>query len=120
MPDMPGQHVSHDGRSRLLLFANLETRRVVHLGAAIADQRGVLVWHEFECDADADDAAAEALADRLTRAGQQASRRCRSRDRAGARLARETPPEFWKSSAPEASVSPSLVPAFLAEQQRGC
>lgn len=24
------------------------------------------------------------------------------------------------SSAPEASVSPSLVPAFLAEQQRGC
>jgi hypothetical protein len=25
-----------------------------------------------------------------------------------------------KSSAPKASVSPSLVPAFLAEQQRGC
>jgi hypothetical protein len=24
------------------------------------------------------------------------------------------------SSAPEAGVSPSLVPAFLAEQQRGC
>ena len=28
--------------------------------------------------------------------------------------------DLWKSSAPEASVSPSLVPAFLREHQRGC
>ena len=67
-----------------LLFANLETHCVVGSPAAIAAQLGVVLWHVLGCDARADDAAAEALANRLTRAGQQAPRRCRSRDRAGA------------------------------------
>jgi hypothetical protein len=60
-------------------------RRVVGAQAAAVARLGVALWHELGCDAGADDAAAEALADRLTRASQQASRRCCSRDRAGAR-----------------------------------
>jgi hypothetical protein len=67
-----------------LLLANLETHCVVGSPAAVAAQLGVVLWHVLGCDAGADDAAAEALANRLTRAGQQAPRRCRSRDRAGA------------------------------------
>lgn len=67
-----------------LLLANLETHPVVGVQAAAAAQLGVVPWRELGCDAGDDDAAAEARADRLTQARQQASGRCRSRDRAGA------------------------------------
>ncbi len=72
-------------RLTVALVANFETHCVVGSPAAVAAQLGVAPWHELGCDAGANDSAAEALADRLTRAGQQAPRRCRSRDRAGAR-----------------------------------
>jgi hypothetical protein len=52
--------------------------------AAVVAQLGVLLRRELGCDARAVEAAADALADRPTCAGQQAQRRCRSCDRAGA------------------------------------
>ena len=59
-------------RLTVALVANLETHRVVGSPAAVAAQLGVAPWHELGCDAGADGSAAEALADRVTRAGQQA------------------------------------------------
>ena len=45
---------------------------------AEADQLGIALRHELECDAGAGSAVTKVLADRPTRAGQQAPRRCRS------------------------------------------
>jgi hypothetical protein len=59
-------------RREYLHLANLETHLVVGAPAAAVAQLGVVLWHELGSDAGVDDAAAEALADRLTRAGQQA------------------------------------------------
>jgi hypothetical protein len=50
-------------RAEHLKFANLETHRAVGPPAAVAAQLGVALWRELGCDAGADDAAAEALAD---------------------------------------------------------
>ena len=69
-----------DATAVLSLVANLETRRAGGSPVAVSDQRAVAPWHELGCD----DAAAQALADRATRASQQAPRCCRSRDRAAA------------------------------------
>ena len=52
-----------------LLLAKLETDGVVGSPAAVIAQLGVVLRRELGCDAGADDAAAEALADRVTRAG---------------------------------------------------
>jgi hypothetical protein len=84
-------------RVRVLVFANLETHRVVGSQAAAAAQLGLALWHELGCDAGADDVAKEALADRLTRADQQASRHCRSRDRAGAKSSPRTSSQLDES-----------------------
>ena len=46
--------------------------------AVVPDKRGVLLWPELGCDAGADSAVTQVLADRLTRDGRQALRRCRS------------------------------------------
>jgi hypothetical protein len=46
-----------------LRFANVETHGVVVAQAAVTAQLRVALWHELGCDAGADDAAAEALAD---------------------------------------------------------
>ena len=53
-------------------LAKLETHRFVGAQAATVAQLGVALWDELGCDAGADDAAAMALADHLTRARQQA------------------------------------------------
>jgi hypothetical protein len=65
------------------VVANPRTRLVVGGPAAVADQRGVALWHELGCDGGADRRGAKVLADRVTHVGQQASWRCPSRDRAG-------------------------------------
>jgi hypothetical protein len=53
-----------------LPIANLETDRVVGSPATVVAQRRVALWRELGCDAVAVDAAADALADRLTRTEQ--------------------------------------------------
>ena len=56
-------------RPTVALLAKLETQRVVGSPAAVVAQLGVALRREPGCDAGAVEAAAEALADRLTRAG---------------------------------------------------
>jgi hypothetical protein len=64
--------VSHGTRLASPQIANLEAHRVVKSPATVVAQRRVALWRELGCDAVAVDAAADALADRLTRTGQQA------------------------------------------------
>ncbi len=97
-----------------LSFANLETHCVVGSPAAVAAQLGVVLWHVLGCDAGADDAAAEALANRLTRAGQQAPRRCRSRDRAGASFSPRTSSQLDDfQNSPSGIFMPRFPPVIL-------
>ena len=54
-----------------LLIANLETGRAGGSPAAVADQRGVALWHELGCGVGRRRCGPKALADRLTCAGEQ-------------------------------------------------
>ena len=71
-------------RREYLHLANLETHLVVGAPAAAVAQLGVVLWHELGSDAGVDDAAAEALAESPDSCRPASTRRCRSRDRAGA------------------------------------
>ena len=66
-----------------LLIANLGTLGVGRCSVEDVDELGVVLCHELGCDAGADSAVTKVLADRLTRDGQQALRRCRSHSPSG-------------------------------------
>ena len=134
LPARARRHVRGVGFSSDVLLANLETHRVVGSPAAVVAQLGVALRREPGCDAGAVEAAAEALADRLTRAGskhrgaaapvteQVPARALRAlpgwtistTDRASSP---RPPPPFPKSSHPAATRAPRPVAAPTRERQ---
>jgi hypothetical protein len=89
MPARARWQVCDLGERRDPQFANLATGRVVRPSSRCADERGVLLWHELGCGVDADGAARRRLPIASVLPAQQASRCCRSRDRAGIRRTAE-------------------------------
>ena len=136
LPARARRHVRGVGFSSDVLLANLETHRVVGSPAAVVAQLGVALRREPGCDAGAVEAAAEALADRLTRAGskhrgaaapvteQVPARALRAlpgwtistTDRASSP---RPPPPFPKSSHPAATRAPRPVAARPREREPG-
>jgi hypothetical protein len=81
------------GFSSDVLVAKLETHRAVGRPVGFADQLGVPLWRELGCDASAYSAVTKVLADRMTRDGQQALRRCRSHSPSGHQ---SEPADLWR------------------------
>jgi hypothetical protein len=79
---------------------------------ADADELGVAVCHELGCDASAYSAVPKVLADRLTREGQQAPRRCRSHSRSG----HQSKPADLRSEGREPALLLSIARLLLAAE----
>jgi hypothetical protein len=80
-------------------FRQSRERRVVNHRAAATDRSGVPLWHQLGVGRRPRPPAPMVRANRVTHPGQQAPRRCRPRDRAGARSSPRISSSWTTSSA---------------------